>query len=207
MATTEPNDPSRAELDVRSFPPKDRYDAIMHAYETLTPGATLDLTVDHDPTCMYYTLKVTRGDDEDAAIADEGTRDLEDTRWMPIQPADSPMDAVSGAGRTAPRRTRSLAPAEIDAVLRRNYWGILATAADRRPYAVPVVYGYDGSALYVATGPGRKLTNLLENPNVCVTIAEVEDAASWRSVVVAGEARPLEDLGERLAAFNILRRQ
>lgn len=50
-------------LDVRPVPPKDRYDRIMDAYEALIPGDTLDLIVDHDPTCMYYTLKATRGDD------------------------------------------------------------------------------------------------------------------------------------------------
>ena len=50
-------------LDVRPVAPKDRYDRIMAAYEGLGRGETLDLTVDHDPTCMYYTLKATRGDE------------------------------------------------------------------------------------------------------------------------------------------------
>ncbi|HSH46201.1 MAG TPA: DUF2249 domain-containing protein [Longimicrobiales bacterium] len=50
-------------LDIRPVPPRDRYDRIMGEYERLQPGQTLELTVDHDPTCMYYTLKATRGDD------------------------------------------------------------------------------------------------------------------------------------------------
>lgn len=50
-------------LDVRPVAPKDRYDAIMTAYEALEVGSALHLTVDHDPTCMYYTLKATRGDE------------------------------------------------------------------------------------------------------------------------------------------------
>jgi uncharacterized protein (DUF2249 family) len=50
-------------LDVRPVEPKDRFDAIMAAYESLEPGAELELAVDHDPMCMYYTLKATRGDD------------------------------------------------------------------------------------------------------------------------------------------------
>lgn len=50
-------------LDVRPVPPKDRYDTIIGAYEALEPGGALELAVDHDPTCMYYTLKATRGDD------------------------------------------------------------------------------------------------------------------------------------------------
>ena len=50
-------------LDVRPVPPKDRYERIMEAYEGLRPDDAMELTVDHDPTCMYYTLKATRGDD------------------------------------------------------------------------------------------------------------------------------------------------
>lgn len=50
-------------LDVRPVEPKDRFERIMAAYEALPPGQTLELIVDHDPKCMYYTLKATRGDD------------------------------------------------------------------------------------------------------------------------------------------------
>lgn len=51
------------ELDVRPVEPKDRLETIMGAYEALPPGATLDLTVDHDPKCMYYTIGALHGED------------------------------------------------------------------------------------------------------------------------------------------------
>lgn len=51
------------ELDVRSVEPKHRFERIMGAYESLGADETLELTVDHDPKCMYYTLKATRGDE------------------------------------------------------------------------------------------------------------------------------------------------
>ena len=50
-------------LDVRSVEPKHRFDRIMTAYEDLGEAEVLELTVDHDPKCMYYTLQATRGDD------------------------------------------------------------------------------------------------------------------------------------------------
>jgi uncharacterized protein (DUF2249 family) len=50
-------------LDVRPVEPKHRYEQIMGAYESLAIGETLELVVDHDPQCMYYTLRATRGDD------------------------------------------------------------------------------------------------------------------------------------------------
>jgi uncharacterized protein (DUF2249 family) len=49
-------------LDVRPMEPKHRFERIMAAYEALSAGETLELAVDHDPKCMYYTLKATRGD-------------------------------------------------------------------------------------------------------------------------------------------------
>ncbi|HSJ23129.1 MAG TPA: DUF2249 domain-containing protein [Longimicrobiales bacterium] len=51
------------DVDVRAVEPKDRYDRIMDAYEALPAGQAMRLTVDHDPKCMYYTLRATRGDD------------------------------------------------------------------------------------------------------------------------------------------------
>jgi uncharacterized protein (DUF2249 family) len=50
-------------LDVRPVEPKDRFERIMDHYERLDPHETLELTVDHDPECMYYTLLATRGPD------------------------------------------------------------------------------------------------------------------------------------------------
>lgn len=49
-------------LDVRPLEPKDRYDRIMSAYESLVAEQALELTVDHDPKCMYYALRAIRGE-------------------------------------------------------------------------------------------------------------------------------------------------
>jgi len=51
----------QTELDVRPVEPKHRFETIMGAYEALPPGGMLELTVDHDPKCMYYTLEATHG--------------------------------------------------------------------------------------------------------------------------------------------------
>ena len=53
----------KAVLDIRGTAPKDRFDRIMSAYNALAPGAVLELTVDHDPKCMYYTLQAQQGAD------------------------------------------------------------------------------------------------------------------------------------------------
>jgi len=52
-------DPRRLDVDVRDVEPRDRLETILGAYHRLGPGATLHLTVDHDPSCMFYTLDAT----------------------------------------------------------------------------------------------------------------------------------------------------
>ena len=52
-----------AVVDVRETAPMHRFEQIMSAYESLAAGATMQLIVDHDPKCMYYTLRATRGEE------------------------------------------------------------------------------------------------------------------------------------------------
>ncbi len=49
-------------LDVRPVKPMHRFRVIMDAYFRLEKGQTLALTVDHDPSCMYYTLLAEQGE-------------------------------------------------------------------------------------------------------------------------------------------------
>lgn len=50
------------DLDMRPVEPRDRYETIMGAYRALGRGATMRLTLDHDPSCMYYTLEATEAE-------------------------------------------------------------------------------------------------------------------------------------------------
>lgn len=45
------------EVDVRDVEPKDRLGTILGAFRALPLGATLRITLDHDPSCMYYALE------------------------------------------------------------------------------------------------------------------------------------------------------
>lgn len=51
------------ELDIRPVEPKHRFEKIMGTYESLSSKQEMLLTVDHDPSCMYYTLQATHGDE------------------------------------------------------------------------------------------------------------------------------------------------
>jgi len=45
------------EVDVRDVEPRDRLGTILGAFRALPRGATLHITLDHDPSCMYYALE------------------------------------------------------------------------------------------------------------------------------------------------------
>lgn len=50
-------------VDVRGVAPKDRLEVILGAWEALRPGSAMELWVDHDPKCMYYTLRAMYGEE------------------------------------------------------------------------------------------------------------------------------------------------
>ena len=105
------------------------------------------------------------------------------------------------------RVIQPLDDAAIQALLQRNSWGVLSMSVDDQPYAVPIIYGYDGQQFVFANGPGRKVESLRRNPRVCLTVTEVEPGLKWKSVLVQGSVSWIVEDGEREAAFALLRAQ
>lgn len=107
------------------------------------------------------------------------------------------------------RTGRVLTRTEIDEFLKRGFWGVLATSVNDEPYGVPIIYAYDDDGtFYIANGPGKKIQNIEANPTVTLTVVELEDyGRCWKSVIVYGKAEVLTELGEKMHAFNALRKQ
>ncbi len=104
--------------------------------------------------------------------------------------------------------SREMTGEEIEELLARSWWGSLATVEKDGPYAVPVIYGYNGRDFYVASRPGRKISNLENNPAVCLTVVEAESlGAAWSSVVVLGNADLVHGFRGHVAAIRALRGQ
>ena len=116
-----------------------------------------------------------------------------------------PRHAQDAGSRTG----RPLSREEIDEFLRRGFWGVLATSLNDEPYGVPIIYAYDeDGTFYVANGPGKKIRIMEQNPNVTLTVVELEDyGRKWKSVIVYGKVEILHELGAKLHAFNALRKQ
>jgi len=96
---------------------------------------------------------------------------------------------------------------EIEALLRRSRIGRIGYCLEDRPYVVPVNYAYDGSAVFVFSGPGRKIDAMRAQPRVCFEVEDIDEssgAMAWRSVIADGAYEELTDDAERRAALTLL---
>lgn len=75
---------------------------------------------------------------------------------------------------------------------------------DGRPYVVPLAYGYDGSAIYAHSGPGKKLDYMRANPLVTVEVDEASAPDCWSSVIAEGVFEEIDGPGARDAALRCI---
>jgi len=94
-------------------------------------------------------------------------------------------------------------------------------STDSLPYVVPVNFAchkaspegdFSGTRLFFHTGVGRKTRALARDPHVCFAVTTdvsfaagdtpCEDGFYYRSVLIWGRAKPLEDREDRLAALR-----
>ena len=110
------------------------------------------------------------------------------------------------------RKGQALSPEAIDAILCRGTSGVLALAGDDGyPYAVPMSYVYDGEKVYFHSAKaGHKLDALRREPKAsfCVVdrdqVVPEEYTSYFRSVILFGRLRVLENDGEKRAAIEKL---
>ncbi len=111
------------------------------------------------------------------------------------------------------RRKKQVLSSEASvAVLEKGSSGVLAVSGDNDyPYAVPLSYVYhDGKIFFHCAKAGHKLDAIARNEKVsfCVidqdNIVPEEYTSYFRSVIVFGTARILQEEGEKRSAFELL---
>lgn len=110
------------------------------------------------------------------------------------------------------RKNQALSEEECVAVLRRGTSGVLAAAGeDDYPYAVPLSYVYCDFKLYFHCAKvGHKLEAIARNPKVSFCVIDQDQVVPekyttyFRSVIVFGKARILNEAGEKRAALEKL---
>jgi nitroimidazol reductase NimA-like FMN-containing flavoprotein (pyridoxamine 5'-phosphate oxidase superfamily) len=104
--------------------------------------------------------------------------------------------------------SREMTDEEVADLLERSWWGSLSTVEEDGPYAVPVIYGWDGEHFYIASRAGRKIDNLEQNPAVCLTVVEATGLGEpWHSVVALGDATLVHGFRGHVKAVRALRKQ
>jgi uncharacterized protein len=89
--------------------------------------------------------------------------------------------------------TGELNEIQINNVLTSQVLGRLACTDGKQPYIVPLTFCFDGKCIYGQTRPGKKLTILRKNPNVCFEVDQMTDMANWQSVLVSGKFEELNE--------------
>ena len=110
------------------------------------------------------------------------------------------------------RKRQALTQAQCQAILEQGSCGVLALSGDGGyPYAVPLSYLYHQGKLYFhCAKSGHKLDALRREPKAsfCVVaqdqVAPLEYTTLYRSVIVFGRLRELEDDREKRAAIETL---
>ena len=85
-----------------------------------------------------------------------------------------------------------LGAAEIDELLREEIVGRVGCHVEGLTYVVPVIYAYDGEAVWIVTVEGQKTQMMRANPQVCFEVDEYAGPGSWRSVIVQGTFEELD---------------
>ncbi len=85
--------------------------------------------------------------------------------------------------------------------------GVLAFAAESKPYCIPFGYVYIDGTLYISMLPkGRKWEYYKKNKNVCFNVYNwTDDNTAWQSVVLEGKIEKVNDMDtiENVVKANI----
>jgi uncharacterized protein len=130
-----------------------------------------------------------------------------------MQPAEAPPTDRS-AVRRHPERAR-YDREQIDAVLDEGLVAHVGVAIDGQAYVIPMAYGRDGDRLILhGSVASRLLRSLGGGVPVCVTVTLLDGlvlarstfhhSMNYRSVVVLGTARRIDDAAEAAAALDAL---
>jgi len=90
-------------------------------------------------------------------------------------------------------------------LLREELIAHLALVDGEEPYVTPISYVHMGDAIYLRTGPGRRLDLIRGGRQVCIEASRhVNENGDWESVLVWGRSAVLESGDEADEAIGML---
>jgi uncharacterized protein len=103
----------------------------------------------------------------------------------------------------------------IDAILDEGRFAHVGIVSDGQPFVIPVLYARDGDRIYVHGSPlSRLVKTLAAGVPMCLTVTLLDGlvlarsafhhSMNYRSVVVLGEGRVIEDRARKLEALRMI---
>src|ERR1700687_3682097 len=128
------------------------------------------------------------------------------------------MDNYTPTSRTTVRRLPQRASYDglaAHPILDEGFVCHIGFAVDARPYVIPTVYARAGDTLYVhGSAASRMVRTLTQGVPVCITITLLDGlvlarsafhhSLNYRSVVVIGNARLVDDKDEKMRALHLI---
>jgi nitroimidazol reductase NimA-like FMN-containing flavoprotein (pyridoxamine 5'-phosphate oxidase superfamily) len=87
---------------------------------------------------------------------------------------------------------RTLSHEECEGLLRHARIGRLAIRDGEGAYIVPTSFAYADGAIYGHAAPGRKIALMRRWPHVALLVDDIQNVATWRSVLCRGTWQELE---------------
>lgn len=83
---------------------------------------------------------------------------------------------------------RSLKEKESMHILSNNYIGYLSYIYQNRPFIAPITYFFDmdNNVIIGYSAEGHKIKAMRNNPNVCLSVSDIESVNSWKSALAHG---------------------
>jgi uncharacterized protein len=104
--------------------------------------------------------------------------------------------------------------ATIDAILDEALVCHVGFVHDGRPFVIPTVHARAGDALYLHGSPASRMLDFVDGTDVCVTVTLVDGVVlarsvfhhslNYRSAVVLGRARAVDDRADKLRALEVI---
>ena len=127
-------------------------------------------------------------------------------------------DDASVSARATVRRRAGRARYDreaVHAILDEGLVGHVAFAVDGQPYAIPMLYARDGDEVYLHGSPlSRLVGEVADGIEVCLTVTLIDGlvlarsafhhSVNYRSVVVLGTGRRVDERAEKLEAMRLL---
>ena len=128
------------------------------------------------------------------------------------------MDSYNATSRTKVRRLSKRASYDklaVHAILDEGFVCHIGFALDAQPYVIPTIYARAGDTLYVhGSAASRMLRTLTRGVPVCITVTLLDGlvlarsafhhSLNYRSVVVIGNARLVDDRDEKMRALHLI---